>query len=135
MARFHTTVVLMEASLPILPVGAPQVKPEFLPCSLKRKRGLGKRVELTPLRHRATPSPLNGERAGVRGVTDPDVPTALRALFSIGRCEGRGLTLRFLSAALLTPALSSIEEERERDSGAAWDCAVGRAPVPRAFDG
>jgi hypothetical protein len=31
----------------------------------------------------ATPSPLNGERAGVRGVTDFGVPLARRALFSI----------------------------------------------------
>ena len=38
-----------------------------------------------PNRHHATPSPLNGVRAGVRGVTDPGVPVAMQVLgFSPG---------------------------------------------------
>jgi hypothetical protein len=40
---------------------------------------------LCPKPQPATPSPLNGERAGVRGVTDPSVPSAMWVLDSSPR--------------------------------------------------
>jgi len=58
---------------------------------------------------RATPSPLNGERAGVRGVTDPTLLSRWR---------------------LSTPDQSSLEEERERGLGITLNRAAGRALSP-----
>src|SRR6059036_2525188 len=66
----------------------------------------------------SSPSPLNGERAGVRGAIDPEHPHALRALpcaTAHWRADKSGVLARNSPAneRLLTPALSSRGGEGE----------------------